>query len=45
LTPSKEDIEVTRRLKVAGETLGLGLLDHIIFNKKGYYSFLENGEI
>jgi DNA repair protein RadC len=45
LTPSKEDIEVTRRLKVAGETLGIGLLDHIIFNQKGYYSFLENGEL
>lgn len=45
LTPSKEDIEATRRLKVAGETLGIGLLDHIIFNKKGYYSFLEHGEL
>jgi DNA repair protein RadC len=45
LTPSKEDIEVTRRLKAAGETLGIKLLDHIIFNRKGYYSFLENGEI
>jgi DNA repair protein RadC len=45
LTPSKEDIEVTRRLKAAGETLGIRLLDHVIFNQKGYYSFLENGEL
>lgn len=45
LTPSKEDIETTRRLKAAGETLGIRLLDHIIFNQKGYYSFLEHGEI
>jgi len=45
LTPSKEDIEVTQRLKTAGETLGIRLLDHIIFNQKGYYSFLEHGEI
>jgi DNA repair protein RadC len=45
LTPSKEDIEVTQRLKAAGETLGIRLLDHIIFNQKGYYSFLENGEL
>jgi DNA repair protein RadC len=45
LTPSKQDIEATQRLKAAGETLGIGLLDHIIFNKKGYYSFLEHGEI
>jgi DNA repair protein RadC len=45
LTPSKEDIEVTRKLKAAGETLGIRLLDHIIFNQKGYYSFLENKEL
>lgn len=45
LTPSKEDIEITKQLKSAGETLGIKLLDHIIFNHKGYYSFLESGEI
>ncbi len=45
LTPSKEDIEATMRLKAAGETLGIRLLDHIIFNQKGYYSFLEHGEL
>ena len=43
LTPSKEDIEITNRLKTAGETLGIKLLDHIIFNRTGYYSFLEQG--
>ena len=43
--PSKEDIQVTNMLKKAGETLGIQLLDHIIFNKKDYYSFLENGEL
>jgi DNA repair protein RadC len=45
LTPSREDIQITKRLKDAGETLGIKLLDHIIFNHKGYYSFLEKGEI
>lgn len=45
LTPSKEDIEITGQLKSAGETLGIRLLDHIIFNHKGHYSFLENGEL
>lgn len=44
LTPSIEDKEITRQLKSAGETLGIRLLDHIIFNHKGYYSFLEHGE-
>jgi DNA repair protein RadC len=45
LTPSKEDIQLTRQLREAGETLGISVLDHIIFNQKGHYSFLENGEI
>jgi len=36
---------VTKRLKAASETLGIKLLDHIIFNHKGYYSFLKKGEI
>lgn len=45
LTPSREDIEITKQLKAAGETLGIRLLDHIIFNHKGHYSFLENGEL
>lgn len=43
--PSPEDIAVTKLLKVAGETLGIRLLDHIIFNQRDYYSFLEKGEI
>ncbi len=42
--PSPEDIEVTEQLKAAGETLGIRLLDHIIFNQKEYYSFLEKDE-
>jgi DNA repair protein RadC len=45
LTPSKEDFEITKQLKAAGETLGIKLLDHIIFNHKEYYSFLEHGEM
>ena len=45
LTPSKEDIEITRQLKSAGKTLGIKLLDHIIFNHKGFFSFQENGEL
>ena len=45
LTPSKDDIAITRQLKSAGETLGTRLLDHIIFSHKGYYSFMENIEL
>ena len=43
LEPSKEDIDATVQLKSAGEILGIRLLDHIVFNQKGYYSFLEKG--
>ncbi len=45
IQPSREDIEITVRLKKSGETLGIQLLDHIIFSVKGYYSFLEDGKI
>ena len=45
LVPSKEDVKMTMQLKSGGETLGIRLLDHIIFNQKDYYSFLENGDI
>ena len=45
LKPSTEDINITQRLKEATGILGLNLLDHIIFNAKGYYSFAEKDEI
>lgn len=43
--PSREDRDVTERLTAAGRTLGIQLLDHIIFSTEGYYSFLEHGAI
>ena len=45
VTPSKDDVEINRKLKAAGETLGIRVLDHIIFSHKGYYSFLESNEL
>jgi DNA repair protein RadC len=45
LKPSNEDIAVTKRIKEAATILGLSLLDHIIFNNKGYYSFVEHDEL
>lgn len=42
LTPSKEDLSVTKRIKEAATILGINLLDHIIFSTKGYYSFVEH---
>ncbi len=45
LDPSPADIEVTRQLKAAGVVMGIALLDHIIFNRTGYFSFLEAGRL
>ena len=42
--PSDEDREITTRLRQAGDTLGISLLDHIIFTRNSYYSFIEHGE-
>jgi DNA repair protein RadC len=43
LDPSPEDREITRRLKEAADTLGIALLDHVIFSSEGYFSFVEHG--
>ena len=41
--PSGDDKEVTRRIRKAGEILGIKCLDHVIFCENSYYSFLEHG--
>jgi len=43
--PSKEDIDITNRLREAGDTLGIPLLAHIVFSQETYYSFVEHGLI
>lgn len=45
LEPSPADIEATKQLKAAGVVMGIALLDHIIFNRSGYFSFLEAGRL
>jgi len=42
-TPSKEDEEVTRLLRDAGELIGVSLLDHIVIANNGYLSMKEKG--
>ena len=44
-TPSREDVMATHRLELALETIGVVLLDHIIFGEGEPYSLRENGEI
>ena len=43
LEPSPSDIAATKQIKQVGEIIGIELLDHIIFNRQAYYSFLEEG--
>jgi DNA repair protein RadC len=45
LEPSPSDIAITAQLKAAGDVVGIELLDHIIFNRTGYFSFLEDGKL
>lgn len=40
-TPSREDIEVTKRIKSGGQLLGIDVIDHIIIGDNSYYSFKE----
>ncbi len=45
VTPSKEDIILTDRLKEIGMLQGVPILDHIIIGKDSYYSFFESGKL
>jgi DNA repair protein RadC len=42
-TPSREDLEITRRLREVGELIGVKVLDHIIIGKGRYVSFVDDG--
>lgn len=44
-TPSREDIEITTRLKNAGDLLGIRVLDHIIIGNGDYVSLADRGEL
>jgi len=45
LEPSQADRDITRQLQQAGRIMGIELLDHIVFNRNGYHSFLEAGAL
>jgi DNA repair protein RadC len=45
VNPSEDDRIITRELELAGKLLGIQLLDHLIFNERHHYSFLENGDL
>jgi DNA repair protein RadC len=43
LEPSSEDVQLTRRLRDAGELLGIPVLDHVILGDGRHYSFVDAG--
>ncbi len=43
LKPSKEDIDITQKIKEAGKVLNIQLLDHLIITQNSYFSFSDNG--
>ena len=45
VTPSKADIEVTKRIKEAAEAVSVKLFDHLIISKSSVYSFHNEGLI
>lgn len=44
-TPSREDLDITRRLTEGGKILGIEILDHVIIGEKRYVSLKEQGII
>jgi len=45
VTPSEEDLALTRRLVAAGAVMGIDLVDHLILADNRYYSVRETGRL
>lgn len=43
LNPSTSDKQLTQKLKTAGESLDIKVLDHVIVTEKSYFSFADEG--
>ncbi len=43
LIPSDADKQITRKLKLAGDSLEIKVLDHLIVTEKNYFSFADEG--
>ncbi|MBU2061438.1 MAG: DNA repair protein RadC [Bacteroidetes bacterium] len=43
LVPSEADKHITRKLKLAGESLEVKVLDHVIVTENSYFSFVDSG--
>ena len=43
LKPSQQDIDLTRKVKLAGNFLDIPVYDHLIITDNGFYSFADEG--
>jgi DNA repair protein RadC len=43
LYPSQEDIKLTQKIKEAGSSMEIPVLDHLIISDSGYFSFADEG--
>ncbi len=43
LAPSDADKQITKKLKLAGESLDVKVLDHLIVTETKYFSFVDEG--
>ena len=43
LKPSSSDVKLTQKIKEAGITLDIKILDHLIITEKAYFSFADEG--
>ncbi len=43
--PSPQDIQLTQKIKQAGQLMEIPVLDHLIFTDNGFYSFAENEQL
>ena len=44
-TPSRDDVEMTKRVIEAARALGVAVHDHVVIGRQGHYSFKGNGLI
>ncbi|KYG79315.1 hypothetical protein AWW67_13140 [Roseivirga seohaensis] len=45
MRPSPSDISLTNKVKQVAQLMDMALLDHIILNSEGYYSFTDEGDL
>jgi len=43
--PSREDDNITKKVKLGCDAIGIRMLDHIIIARGKYYSFADEGKL